>query len=374
MVGFLYTKVRHANQRYWGCTEDGWIELAQYKGQVGSGGVMSYKGEFWQVKPDESPSLLDNAAVTMVIMSEGQQPEAPIAPRVMWAHLHDTTLALCSHPAGPEPAEYVLDLHMIRPVHTTIINQPAIVFQQHPTIGLLGLSSAQQTALIDASLISDWGVPRDFCPIELLLDRPVRLYHPDAPDAKPRSSPEPKIAHKETAPAPRPPSTADWNDLLRQLAKHRPANDPNRQDAGSSEEEFPDFDLPLDDEPRNGHLNDILTEEEIANLGLEDVRIAKAPEDEPIPEFLLEKEVRSDSPYYQVERVYVPKPDEECGICMNEFEKTSTRARLICFCVYHEICISNWFKARKTPCCPTHTTAYAEAIKEGIIPPPPPPK
>ncbi|KNZ73817.1 Putative E3 ubiquitin-protein ligase C36B7.05c [Termitomyces sp. J132] len=44
---------------------------------------------------------------------------------------------------------------------------------------------------------------------------------------------------------------------------------------------------------------------------------------------------------------------EECVICLEEFVKGSTVARLSCFCSFHNTCLSSWLQRGKS--CPVHT-------------------
>lgn len=377
VIGHLYTRVRHANQRYWGCTEDGWIELAPYKGMAGSGGVISYRGEFWAVKADESTSLMDNAPVKVMVLPVSLASAAPAAPKMMWAHLKDALLYLCNHPAGFHPHEYLIDLHNSRPKTVVVANQDAIVLQcADTTVHLLDLAPAQVNALLDATAASDWAVPRGFVPVAVEWDRPKRLYHFDTPDDEIKKISEAALLPLLAPKAEPPPAPNHIGSLWEYLEEqNRGKNDAQQANLHWSLDSSDSLPSPRSSDDGSAFRDfDELTDEQIARLGLEDVKLIAQADEEPIPDFLLETEARADSPYYQLERVYVAKPEEECTICYNEFAPTTTRARLICFCVYHTHCIDDWFKKKKSPCCPTHLDAYAEAITQGIIPPPPPAK
>jgi len=55
---------------------------------------------------------------------------------------------------------------------------------------------------------------------------------------------------------------------------------------------------------------------------------------------------------YVVETLKQFKPGFECSICYEEFQKGVVVARMDCFCVFHKLCIDNWFK--KQAKCPLH--------------------
>jgi len=54
---------------------------------------------------------------------------------------------------------------------------------------------------------------------------------------------------------------------------------------------------------------------------------------------------------YNEELLEVDKEDE-CAICLDQMVSGQTIARLPCLCIYHKICIDEWFKRKN--CCPEH--------------------
>lgn len=45
---------------------------------------------------------------------------------------------------------------------------------------------------------------------------------------------------------------------------------------------------------------------------------------------------------------------QECVICFEDFKPGDTVIRLECLCVYHELCIREWFERKGTGNCPVH--------------------
>ncbi|CAJ0930518.1 unnamed protein product, partial [Mesorhabditis belari] len=52
----------------------------------------------------------------------------------------------------------------------------------------------------------------------------------------------------------------------------------------------------------------------------------------------------------------------ECSICLEEMQQGDSIARLPCLCIYHKVCIDEWFKRKN--CCPEHPGD--ESITKGL--------
>ncbi|KAF2748517.1 hypothetical protein M011DRAFT_390983, partial [Sporormia fimetaria CBS 119925] len=46
--------------------------------------------------------------------------------------------------------------------------------------------------------------------------------------------------------------------------------------------------------------------------------------------------------------------NQECEICLEEYEVGERLARLVCWCRFHERCIRGWWERRGPGVCPTH--------------------
>eukprot|EP01121_Diplochlamys_sp_Union-15-3_P001051 TRINITY_DN10912_c0_g1_i1.p1 TRINITY_DN10912_c0_g1~~TRINITY_DN10912_c0_g1_i1.p1 ORF type:complete len:199 (-),score=14.03 TRINITY_DN10912_c0_g1_i1:82-678(-) len=46
--------------------------------------------------------------------------------------------------------------------------------------------------------------------------------------------------------------------------------------------------------------------------------------------------------------------NKECPICYETFQRGQAAARLQCFCLYHKVCIDDWFSRKDVKECPLH--------------------
>jgi len=46
--------------------------------------------------------------------------------------------------------------------------------------------------------------------------------------------------------------------------------------------------------------------------------------------------------------------EAECIICLEDYEAGDKMARLVCWCKFHEKCITEWWDKKGRGACPTH--------------------